>query len=308
MMEKRRFLIFCLNLCLLWLAAGCGVLPPQAVRVALLGDVMLGRGVARAHEAGATGDCAPWEKALAALGDDLRGADLALANLESPVAEGAATQPLDLRAPVASLAALSAVGVDYLSLANNHRLDAGLDGLAQTRRALGAQGLGWIGPGPVTLWDSPGGLRLALLALDDVSSALDVDQAAAQVQEARRQGRVVIVSIHWGGEYQTAANERQQQIAQRLVNAGAALVWGHHPHVLQPAAWLAAENGGKALVFYSLGNALFDQTPPDTQRSALALVTLDTRGVRAVKVAPFRIDPSSGCVRLADEATGGVYF
>lgn len=269
---------------------------------------MLGRGVALAHVPGAPGECAPWELSLEALGGELRTADLALVNLESPLAPGEAAHEMDLRAPPAALAALGAVGMDYLSLANNHRLDAGVNGQEMTVQALGEQRLGWLAPGELVAWQRPGGLRLALLAIDDVSSDLDTAQAAAQaaaqVRKARQAGSVVVVSIHWGDEYQAAPNQRQQQIAQALVNAGADLVWGHHPHVLQPAAWLAADDGGRqGLVFYSLGNALFDQTPPDTQRSALVLVTVGKQGVIEVQATPFRIDPWRGCVRLADART-----
>ena len=80
----------------------------------------------------------------------------------------------------------------------------------------------------------------------------------------------------------------QKTIARELAAAGAALVWGHHPHVLQPAAWI---NDGKTLVLYSLGNALFDQHGLEAvRRSALVLVRLDASGVQGLEAIPFKID------------------
>jgi poly-gamma-glutamate synthesis protein (capsule biosynthesis protein) len=101
-------------------------------------------------------------------------------------------------------------------------------------------------------------------------------------------------------EYQSGASASQKQIAQALAEAGATLIWGHHPHVLQPAEWIS---DGKTLVFYSLGNALFDQYGLDsTRRSALVIVTLDFKGIQEFSVIPFLIDYRNSRVRKAEQA------
>jgi poly-gamma-glutamate synthesis protein (capsule biosynthesis protein) len=106
--------------------------------------------------------------------------------------------------------------------------------------------------------------------------------------------------MHWGAEYQAGASSGQKEIAERLAEAGAALIWGHHPHVLQSSEWIA---DGKTLVLYSLGNALFDQPGlEDTRRSALVLVTLDSQGVEEISVIPFLIDVRNSRVVTAEEA------
>jgi poly-gamma-glutamate synthesis protein (capsule biosynthesis protein) len=107
---------------------------------------------------------------------------------------------------------------------------------------------------------------------------------------------LVIVSVHWGAEYQVAPTDRQEALARQFAEAGADLVWGHHPHVLQRAEWIqpsagSEPAGGSTLVLYSLGNALFDQGGlDDTRQSALILVTLEADGVTDVEAIPFEID------------------
>jgi poly-gamma-glutamate synthesis protein (capsule biosynthesis protein) len=118
-------------------------------------------------------------------------------------------------------------------------------------------------------------------------------------------------------EYQGSASERQRQLAQQFIDAGAILIWGHHPHVLQPAEWIGPEpcegsdpaatpqdrpSQGCTLVIYSLGNALFDQGGlADTRQSALVLVELDEDGVRSAHAIPFEIDIQHSRVMEADE-------
>jgi poly-gamma-glutamate synthesis protein (capsule biosynthesis protein) len=144
------------------------------------------------------------------------------------------------------------------------------------------------------------GLSLAFLAFDDVTQPIDIEAAAAEVQTAKNQGALVVVSVHWGAEYQAGASPRQKELAQELAQAGAVLIWGHHPHVLHPSEWLQTENGS-TLVFYSLGNALFDSYGlADTNRSALILVKLDGHGIVDVEAVPFVIDAINSRVVLAN--------
>jgi gamma-polyglutamate biosynthesis protein CapA len=271
-----------------------------AVTLALLGDLMLGRGVD------------PQSASLAYLRPDLSAADLALANLESPLAPllpapDLATYNLCTLSARADL--LPAWGIDLVSLANNHSLDCGPDGLAGTISALDEAGITSIGPGIEPVYREVNGLQLAFLAFDDVSSPLDETAAVQAIRSARLTGALVIVSVHWGMEYQGGASERQKSLAQEFAEAGAALIWGHHPHVLQPAVWIqppagSEPAGGSTLVLYSLGNALFDQGGlDDTRQSALVLVTLAADGVTGLRTVPFEIDVIDSRVIQPDAAT-----
>ncbi len=286
---------------------------PPTVRLALLGDVMLGRGIAARYTAGG------WGNALAGLAPILQSADLALANLESPLAESipaSAAQALaageyNLCAPAEAMDALKAAGLDVLSLTNNHAQDCFPNGTEESARILNNAGLTALPPGETLILEY-NGLKLALLAFDDVSTPLDIAAAASEIRTASQDGAQVIVSVHWGSEYQSGPSTRQQAIAQAMLNAGAVVIWGHHPHVLQPIVWQREGHdgppfAGSTLVAYSLGNMLFDQlSPPDVRRAAVLLVTLGINGVETVQAVPTQIDPLAGAVKLADPETAQI--
>lgn len=278
--------------------------PPAPVEnsfsLAFLGDVMLGRGVAQAH----AGSERPWGLALKAINPQLAAADLALANLESPLT----SKPLlaagyDLRAPEASAEVLSAAGLDLVSLANNHALDAGQAGLSDTRSSLQAAGVGWIGPQSQVVFRRVQGQRLAFLAFEDVTAPLDLVAVKQAVRRAHAQADWVIVAMHWGGEYRPAPDARQEQLAQALADAGADVVWGQHPHVLQRLDWVQGVGRSRlTLVIYSLGNALFDQVEPlDGRRGALLLLRFGANRIESIHALPFLIDPLQGQVFVADQ-------
>jgi len=299
---------------------------------------MVGRGIAFAYHDGG------WHQALGYLAQTLNEADIALANLESPISpyppilsgqehpecsDPSKPQLYNLCSGPLGLQALKFASIDLLSLANNHALDCAPDGLSLTRQALSDAGLQAITPGPVPILKEVNGLKLAFFALDDVASLVDVDSVTRAIATASDSGHIVVVSFHWGSEYQGGPSPRQQLLAQTLIDAGASLIWGHHPHVLQRLEWVRGKCLGSslnspglnvsspgaakiqgictpptrspALVAYSLGNALFDQvTPPDATRSALLVVELDSNGVQSVQAVPFIIDGMKGLITRPD--------
>jgi poly-gamma-glutamate synthesis protein (capsule biosynthesis protein) len=274
--------------------------PPQAeIRLAFLGDLMLGRGVAAAQAVNSLSG--------PVLVKDLSGADLVFGNLESPLTTLPLLDPAgyDLRASPATASALAAGGLDVLSLANNHSLDSGPAGLADTRAALNAAGLQGIASGDPPVRMEINGIKLVVLAYEAVSRPLNLESVEADVRKEKTSGAVVIVSLHWGGEFRPAADPAQRSAARVLAKAGADLIWGHHPHVLQPVEWLERpEPYHPTLVFYSLGNALFDQvSPPDARWGALLIASLDAHGVRVLELRPFEIDLWSGGLQDAKPET-----
>ncbi len=262
----------------------------SSLTLALVGDVMLGRGVAQALD----GD---WEAAFAEVQAGLVGADVAFANLESPLttALSPSSPPVggteggiyDLRAPPEAVAALRAAGFDVVSLANNHALDAGEAGLAETQRVLARTGIVGVASSLYSFTRSSStpahsSSTLSCLAFDDSVAPLDLEAAAEAVAAAAERPGIVIVSIHWGGEYQAAPSPRQRAIARALAGAGADLIVGHGPHVLQRVEWV-----GETLVAYSLGNFLFDQPyPADCRQGAILRVKLQGDRIVAVEVVP----------------------
>jgi len=90
-------------------------------------------------------------------------------------------------------------------------------------------------------------------------SLIDAKKAAADIAKARQVSDAVIVNVHFGTEYEQMPNDAQRRFVQAAADAGAAVIIGHHPHVLQPAEWIQTPSGGRTFVIYSLGNFLAGQ-------------------------------------------------
>jgi poly-gamma-glutamate synthesis protein (capsule biosynthesis protein) len=208
-----------------------------------------------------------------------QGADLAFANLETPIAPatGRPGRPFQFNAPAELPAALRESGIRILATANNHAFDQGRRGLQETLDRLDGEGLLAVGSGrdraqaEETRMVEVRGLRVAFLAFTDIFNVdldrqatqpwvrgLDPARAAEAVRAARAQADLVVVSVHWGIEYFREPSRRQRTLAAQLAQAGADLILGHHPHVLQPVEVI--ENGGhRTVVAYSLGNFVSNQ-------------------------------------------------
>jgi poly-gamma-glutamate capsule biosynthesis protein CapA/YwtB (metallophosphatase superfamily) len=204
-------------------------------------------------------------------------ADLRVGNLESPVVASAPkVEPskLTLRAAPRALENLACAGIDCVALANNHTMDYGEEGMSETIERLEGVGIAHHGAGrDVNSAQAPAivernGQRIGLLAYCDPScgvtafahagspgvAALDIDDCCIAIRALRSNVDWVIVQIHWGQEMCRLPSTEQRVQARRMVAAGADLILGHHPHILQPCEWIAG-----VPVFYSLGNFLFSE-------------------------------------------------
>ncbi len=231
---------------------------------------------------------------FAPLAGRLGGADLAVVNLETPISTRgtpAPDKPFTFRAPPAMAGALAAAGVDLVSLANNHALDFGVDALLDTFTYLEQAGVRWVGAGrdaaeayaPAVL-DTPAGPvafvgltrilhTLAWAAGPDrpgLASAYDEAAAVAAVQAAAELADLVVVQIHWGIERADCPDAHQRNLARLLTEAGADVVAGHHPHVLQG---LQTRADG-TLVAYSLGNFVWYHSAAPSSSTGVLEVTL----------------------------------
>lgn len=270
---------------------------PPSASLAFAGDVMLGRGVQRACVEGG------WDRALSALTPITREVDAAFANLESPLTRADQIAPgYDLRADPQSVQALALARLTILSLANNHALDAGRAGLRETSEALQTAGLHPLRTESKADRFTIGRVPTSWFAFDDASRPMDLPAAVSAIRD-EPVANLILVSIHWGREYEGAPTARQRALAMAFAEAGADLIVGHHPHVLQPVEWLWGRGRGRpTLVAYSLGNALFDQvSPPGTRRGAVLTVNVGTAGWRRVCAYPFRILPTEGRTTPAEE-------
>ena len=220
---------------------------------------------------------------------------LFFANLESPLGETehlnkASVNGYDLCAGVEQAGLLVTGGINLVSIANNHQGDCGEGD--STRKTLVEHSIPSVGNNftPVYLDTTAG--RVGVIAADDITGAVNEDALVEQVTAAREQCVILIVSLHWGNEYQAGPTQHQRDLAQRLADAGVDVLWGHHPHVLQPVEWVAASTGErKMLVMYSLGNLLTDQwMTQDTQRSALITLYFNGGRIESISAQPIRMD------------------
>jgi hypothetical protein len=272
------------------------------VSLIAVGDVLLGRGVA--DQPDPLGAVAPW----------LRGADLVLGNLEGVITrneergtengeQADPAEPILLLMPETAVSHLRAAGFNILGLANNHSLDGGVGGLAETAVALHRAALTPIGlhdDVPITPHIRiVNNTRLAFLAFNAIPTApcspaphlpcplsWDAATGSAAIRAAQAVADAVIVSVHWGYEYQTRPDPAQERIAQAMLDAGADLIIGHHPHVVQP---IALDEG--RVVAYSVGNFVFDQAGPETGQGVAIRAFFDAEGLRAAQVLPLHTGP-----------------
>jgi poly-gamma-glutamate synthesis protein (capsule biosynthesis protein) len=281
---------------LLWTAGALSAGEPSirpareaGVSIVAVGDVQLGRGVGR--KIAECGTDYPFEHVR----DMIAGADVAIFNLECALsAEGVAiAKRFSFKADPAAADGLARAGFDVAVLANNHSLDCGRAALAEAREALRSRGIGAVGAGmnaeeaAAPLIIVKNGLRVAVLARtfyypdgviyrEDAPTVAvyDPDHIAEEVRAARKQADIVIVSLHWGVEYARQPQESQRRIARKLIDAGAALVIGHHPHTPQPV-----ERYRSGIIAYSLGNFVFDPGQPRAAEGLLLTCTVTKHGV-----------------------------
>jgi len=195
-------------------------------------------------------------------------------------------------APVALPEALKASGVKVVSFANNHVMDQGWAGFDETRQHLTEAGLQFAGTSDTaqSAWQpiilEKNGLKIGILGMtrwlngnknpekddqphvnffpypNESGGALGADetQVLEAVKAARAQCDFLVLSIHWGVEYAPAPRPEDVALAHKLMDAGASVLVGHHPHVLQPVETYQTADNRNTVIFYSLGNFLSNQS------------------------------------------------
>ncbi|TCL57453.1 poly-gamma-glutamate synthesis protein (capsule biosynthesis protein) [Hydrogenispora ethanolica] len=238
----------------------------------------------------------------------LRSATILVGNLEVPFSDrGAVYVPKKwlLRADPRTVASLTAAGFDLVTLANNHIMDFGLPALEDTLFTLNRAGIAHTGAGmneaaarKPAFCTAPDGTRFAFLAYSqtfpeefwaqgDRPGTAHANRAilAADIRKAKAQADLVIVSFHWGKELETMPAPYQKEFARLCIDAGASLVLGHHPHVLQG---FEVYRGG--LIAYSLGNFLFSTYSRRTVDSVILAVDFDRSGPVAARLYPVNVN------------------
>ncbi len=263
------------------------------VSFAVAGDVIPHEPVRAA--AAAAGDGAEgWGALFTDVADVFQHADFGFVNLETPVAPAHThgSKPFLFDAPLALLDALKANGIKIVSFANNHVMDQGWTGFAETRDHLRERGLLFAGSGDTAqqAWQpvitEANGIKVGWLGMtrwlngnrnpdkDDQphvnffpypgesGGAPGLDEAGVleAIKQARLKCDLLVVSIHWGVEYAPAPRPEDVETAHKMLDAGASVIVGHHPHVLQPVETYQTADGRDTVIFYSLGNFLSNQS------------------------------------------------
>ncbi len=260
----------------------------------LAGDIMLDRGVSMVvRRQGMHALFAPVTSLF-------RGSDASVVNLECPLTEKSdpAEKEYVFQAPCSLAVALSQAGITHASLANNHSLDHRQQGLHSTIVALRHNSIVPVGLSAEPEVIRKGSLTLAIFSANLVTEESDPgndslifspsgSQAIQTIGDYKKANpnTLIILSIHWGFEYREYPTSTQRALGRQLVEAGATVVAGHHPHVLQPVEFY--KNGA---ILYSLGNFIFDQAPPVTRRSMLASISFSADGIREIILYPMVIE------------------
>ncbi len=277
------------------------------IRFCLAGDIMLGRGVKRMSDRYGPGYPFAGACSLTAV------ADITIGNLESPLtsAEFQSTSPWHFKGDTITAALeLKKAGVDMVSLANNHALDCGSQGLFNCTGVLDTAGIAYGGlaqtivdpSGDTVILARPSYLwvknkKIGLVAfcepylLDiarDYGAGLiapaDSACVARSIAAIRDSCDIIVASFHWGFEYKDQPVRTQKKLGRLAIDCGARLVHGHHPHVLQGVEFY---RGG--LIAYSLGNFIFDQREQICRESALLFAELKGDSITAVSMVPLEI-------------------
>ncbi|WP_096270927.1 CapA family protein [Paucisalibacillus globulus] len=175
--------------------------------------------------------------------------------------------------------ALKWAGIDVVSLANNHTLDRGEEAIQRAIKHWETIDMMYTGSykdsqdrDQLRIYETEEGISVAFLSYtygtngipvpvgrDYLVNLIDQELMAQDIQNAKEKADVVILSLHFGNEYERMPNQLQKDLVQFVADQGADVVLGHHPHVLQPIDWVTGENGNRTLVVYSLGNFLSGQ-------------------------------------------------
>jgi gamma-polyglutamate biosynthesis protein CapA len=277
-----------------------------------VGDLLLARGIER--KMAQYGEDYP----LRAIAPTLKKADIVIGNLECALSMRPfeTHQQYRFRAAPDRAKLLKEAGFSVLNLANNHSMDCGSAGLQDTLDALSVKGIGWCGTvgsaGQELLIGRYGDIRVGFLGFCDFP-ALDAppsqpaigyvtgDSLEKAVSAARGHCDLVVLSVHWGNEQSARPTGRQKRLARVAATAGADLILGHHPHVLQGFEVIRTGRR-RTLVAYSLGSFLFDGHKEAEKESLILRCALDRSGIRSAQIIPVRIEHSAPRLAVPREA------
>lgn len=246
-----------------------------------------------------------WQYPFVYLDSILSKADLVFANLEAPFGRQDSAYPKTYTFQVEPdmVQVLMAGKINVVSLANNHILDFGSAALRETMQLLDTHGIKYSGAGN-NLWEARQPARfeikgkkiaVACYSLTFPEEFWATDSTAGtcfpshtffykDIRRFKKENDVLVISFHWGGELLTAPKEYQVDLAHRAIDAGADLILGHHPHVIQ-----GLEIYKGKLIAYSLGNYIFGSYSDKATRSMLLQLSYDEDSFKRCTIIPIDV-------------------
>lgn len=279
------------------------------ITVVLGGDVNMGRKIGQQLLAGNI------DYPFAKISNTLKEADIAFVNLESQLADlGGETQsPTNeyrFAGPPEGAQSLKNAGIDIVSVANNHMWDYGKDHLFETLDHLDSSEIKYIGASKspdqkyTPVITNTNGIKIGWLAMTTLLNGYEKPaseyvslnsekEIISEIEKIKNNVDYIFVSIHTGTEYKTSPNKDMVELSHRLIDAGADIIIGHHPHVPQPIEHYISDSddqlasGHRGTIFYSLGNFAFWQPFSFwTEHSFLAKLSL-TKRAYGIEIIPI---------------------
>jgi len=284
---------------------------PEKTEITLLavGDIMLDRGVEYKVYKEGNGD---FKFPFLKIADDFKKADIVFGNLESVISDKGRMvgSEYSFRASPKAIEGLVFSGFDIVSIANNHAFDYTTQALQDSINRLKEAGIGYIGSGAneneafsLKIIESKS-TKIGFLAYINLGPKSwratennpgiawiedkDMEKVVSDIKKAKEKVDILVVSFHWGDEYMENPNNSQEFWAKAIIGAGADLIIGHHPHVVQPLEKI--DNGWVA---YSLGNFIFDQSfSEETMTGKVLQVKIEDKRIKEVIQKTIKISES----------------
>ncbi len=251
--------------------------------ILIFGDVMLDRAVREYIHQNTT------QSLFKNVSSEIDKADITLINLEGPITKNhSVVTKTNFQFTFATHTAqdLSDIGIDVVSLSNNHAHNFGRQGLLETKEYLTNAGVAFFGDpynkAGTTYTHTKGKTNVSFIGFHQFE-AYDISVLLEEIRELKKQNHFIVFYPHWGEEYKLKANATQEGIAKEVLAAGVDIVIGAHPHVIQNVSLLQNK-----LAFYSLGNFIFDQWFSKDVQYGLALkLSLENNVLNKVELKPF---------------------
>ena len=274
----------------------------ESVTVSFVGDILLARGVEDAINDNSI------EYIFESVKEKLSHADIAIGNLECALTESGVpaikTSTLLFKASPAYAKTLQEAGFSLLNLANNHTMDFGGEGILSTIEAIEESGVHALGAGAdkedanLPVFIEKKGIKFGFLGFSDFPpdgyftlsdkpdvAFVDRNTIAERIALAKKECDFLVVSFHWGREFEYECDGLQRELAHVAAESGADIIAGHHPHVLQ-----GIEKYGQSYIFYSLGNFIFDALEPaGTDETVICDIEFGENGVKKIILTPVVI-------------------